>query len=77
MKLILQKIIYIPKRIFYIKCKLKLWHLTIFMKIQEGGQGVFELGNTAAKSRFKQFWNSRLKKVVKKLAFHHQGVAFF
>ena len=42
-----------------------------------GGGGVFELGNTAAKGRLKQFWNSRLKKVVKKLAFHHQGVAFF
>lgn len=53
MKLILQKIIYIPKRIFYIKCKLKLWYLTIFMEIQEGGQGIFELGNTAAKSRLK------------------------
>lgn len=45
----------------------------------EGGGvgGVFELGNTAAKGRLKQFWNSRLKKVVKKLAFRHQGVAFF
>ena len=44
----------------------------------EGGGGVvFELGNTAAKGRLKQFWKSRLKKVVKKLAFHHQGVAFF
>ena len=42
----------------------------------EGG-AVFELGNTAAKGRLKQFWNSRLKKVVKKLAFHRQGVAFF
>ena len=43
----------------------------------EGGGGVFNLGNTAAKGRLKQFWNSRLKKVVKKLAFHHQAVAFF
>lgn len=42
-----------------------------------GGGVVFELGNTAAKGRLKQFWNSRLKKVVKKLAFRHQGVAFF
>ena len=43
----------------------------------EGGGVVFELWKTAAKGRFKQFWNSTLNKGVIKRAFCHQGVAFF
>ena len=55
----------------------KLWYFYGNPGRWDEGGGGFELGNTAAKGRLKQFWNSRLKKVVKKLAFHRQGVAFF
>ena len=55
----------------------QLWYFSGNPGRWDGGGGGVELGNTAAKGRLKQFWNSRLKKVVKKLAFHRQGVAFF
>ena len=39
--------------------------------------GVFELGNTVAKARLKQFWNSSLKKGVKKMCLSSSGCSFF
>ena len=64
-----------PKRIFYIECKLKFWYLTILWK-SGWVRGVFELGNPEG-SRAQAVLEIQVEGGIKKMCLPSGGCGFF